>query len=118
MHNGARCVQELRLIEEQKAAGDDPHFRIVQRRDETLQRARRGNRVGVEEDQRVARRDLRPEVATARKPEVRRWADERYPPGRLDGIELVPAASVVDDDDLPVGPVGPDRSNTGEQAWA
>ena len=59
-----------------------------------------------------------PRLQPPGKPEVRRWADERYSPGRLDGIELVPAASVVDDDDLPVGPVGPDGCDAREQARA
>ncbi len=108
-------VEELRLVEEAQARGDDPDLGIAERLDESTERSGLDHRVRVEEDERLAARHLRTEVAAAGEAEVLGRRDDRDAAGRSNGLELLAAAAVVDDDHLPARLVGPDRGDAREQ---
>ena len=83
-----------------------------------MQGARCDDGVGIEEDEGLAVRDLRAEIAAAPEAEVRRRADEGDATGGGNGVELFSAGSVVDDDHFPIGLIGPHGGHTGEETGA
>jgi hypothetical protein len=100
VHLVAGRVQELGLVEEPQTGGDDADRRVLERPHEPVECPRSDDRVGVEEDERVAGRIARALVGATREAQVPSRGDDPDAVARRRRVDLGPAAAVVDDDDL------------------